>query len=129
MRTLKIASTVALLVVLTTVVGFSQAQQPTQMIGVELSQPDRTLFGRATWAAERAKYAEARSLLQTLIESYPDSELMPNAKLAVANAWYNEGNFQQAEAEYKDFVAFFPSSPDVTQARQKIAAIQANSNM
>jgi outer membrane protein assembly factor BamD len=128
MRTLKIASTVALLVVLTTVVGFSQAQQPTQMIGVDLSHPG-TLFGRATWAAERAKYAEARSLLQTLIESYPDSELVPNAKLAVANAWYNEGNFQQAEAEYKDFVAFFPSSPDVTQACQKIAAIQANSKM
>lgn len=125
MRALKIASTVTLLVVLAAGLASAQASQPTQLAGVESSHPDRTLFGQATFAAEQAKYAEARTLMQALIETYPDSELVPKAKLAIADAWYSEGNFQQAAAEYKDFVAFFSDSPDVAQARQRIADIKA----
>jgi outer membrane protein assembly factor BamD len=81
------------------------------------------------WAGERSKYAEERSLLQALIESYPDSDLVPRAKFEIANAWYAEGDFKAAETEYRDFVAFFPDRPEASEARHKIDAIASRSGM
>ena len=34
---------------------------------------------------------QARILLQTLINAYPDSEYIARAKLAVGDSWYAEG--------------------------------------
>lgn len=105
--------------------AFSQAPSSTAVTGVTSGQSDRDLFGRAMWAGERAKFSEERSLLQSLIESYPDSELVPRAKFAIANAWYAEGKFAEAKAEYEDLVTFFPNRPEVKEAQQKIDEIRA----
>ncbi len=64
--------------------------------------------------------------LQTLINTYPDSEFIARAKLAVADSWYAEGGstaFQQAEIEYKDFKTFFPNMPEAAEAQLKVANI------
>lgn len=42
--------------------------------------PDDVLFNRATDAIESGKYAVARLSLQTLINTYPASEHVPEAK-------------------------------------------------
>jgi uncharacterized protein (TIGR03435 family) len=88
-------------------------------------QPDNVLLARAKQAMQDARYVEARGLFQTLIQSHPNSEYVPLAKLSIANAWYAEGNLKQAELEYKDFVTFFPNRPEVGEAQSKLASIRA----
>jgi outer membrane protein assembly factor BamD (BamD/ComL family) len=72
---------------------------------------------------QQSQYAAARTMLETLINSYPDSDLVPRAKLSIANGWYEEGNLKQAELEYRDFVTFFQNWPEV-EAQLKIEAIR-----
>jgi len=65
--------------------------------------------------------------LQTLINTYPDSEFIARAKLAVGDSWYAEGgtaSLAQAEQEYRDFETFFPNMPEAAEAQLKIANIQ-----
>ncbi|HZE82421.1 MAG TPA: outer membrane protein assembly factor BamD, partial [Candidatus Polarisedimenticolia bacterium] len=81
---------------------------------------------RSMDSMKKAHYQEARTLLETLINTYPDSEYIARAKLALGDAWYNEGGkaaWQQAESEYKDFQTFFPNLPEASEAQLKIASM------
>ena len=89
-------------------------------------QPDKVLFDRAMDALKHNRFDVARLTLQTLINTYPDSEFIARAKLAVADSWYAEGGstaLTQAEIEYKDFITFFPNMPEAAEAQLKIANI------
>jgi outer membrane protein assembly factor BamD len=89
-------------------------------------QPDKVLFDRAMDAMKHNRFDVARLTLQTLINTYPDSEFIARAKLAVADSWYAEGGstaLTQAEIEYKDFITFFPNMPEAAEAQLKIANI------
>jgi len=89
-------------------------------------QPDKVLFDRAMDSIKHGKYDVARLSLQTLINTYPDSEYVARAKLAIGDSWYNEGGaaaYAQAESEYKDFITFFPNMPEAAEAQMKIANI------
>src|SRR6266700_768409 len=89
-------------------------------------QPDKVLFDRALDALKHNKFEVARLSLQTLINTYPDSEYIARAKLGVADSWYAEGGtaaYTQAEIEYKDFQTFFPNMPEAAEAQYKIANI------
>src|SRR5207248_504790 len=59
---------------------------------VNSKQPDKVLFDRAMDAMNHGKYDVARMTLQTLINTYPDSEYVARAKLAVGDSWYAEGS-------------------------------------
>jgi beta-lactamase regulating signal transducer with metallopeptidase domain len=91
--------------------------------GVGVKQSDNVLFDRAVKAMQQSEYAAARTLLETLINSHPDSDYVPRAKLSVADASYAQGNFRQAEVEYRDFITFFSNRPEVAEAQLKIEAI------
>src|SRR5512142_2460968 len=85
------------------------------MANVDSKQPDKVLFDRAMDAMKHNKFDVSRLTLQTLINAYPDSEYIARAKLAVGDSWYAEGTtsaLAQAEAEYKDFITFFPNMPE-----------------
>jgi len=93
---------------------------------VDSKQPDKVLFDRALEAMKANKYDVARLSLQTLINTYPDSEFIARAKLGVADSWYAEGTttaLAQAELEYKDFETFFPNMPEAAEAHLKVANI------
>jgi len=111
-----IAAAVTTGVLLSVFLGFSQAQ----VAGSNVEQSDRVLLGRAMTAMQKSEYLAARTLLETLINSHPDSDYVPRAKVSIADAWYAEGAFEQAELEYRDFIAFFPNRPEVPLAQLKI---------
>jgi len=93
---------------------------------VNSKQPDKVLFDRAMDALKHNRFEVARLSLQTLINTYPDSEYIARAKLGVADSWYAEGGtsaYTQAEIEYKDFQTFFPNMPEAAEAQYKIANI------
>jgi outer membrane protein assembly factor BamD len=96
------------------------------LANVGSKQPDKVLFDRAMDALKHNRFDVARMTLQTLINTYPDSEFIARAKLAVADSWYAEGGtaaLTQAEIEYKDFETFFPNMPEAAEAQLKIANI------
>jgi len=96
------------------------------LANVGSKQPDKVLFDRAMDAMKHNRFDVARMTLQTLINTYPDSEYIARAKLAVGDSWYAEGGsaaLAQAEIEYKDFETFFPNMPEAAEAQLKISNI------
>jgi len=96
------------------------------LAGVGSKQPDKVLFDKAMDAMHHNRFDVARLTLQTLINTYPDSEFVARAKLAVGDSWYAEGGtaaLAQAEQEYTDFEVFFPNMPEASEAQLKIANI------
>src|ERR1700761_5166669 len=96
------------------------------LAGHASKQPDKELFDKAMTAMKKGKYDVARLDLQTLLNTYPESEYQMRAKLAVGDSWFKEGGtaaLTQAEAEYKDFITFFPNQPEAAEAQMKVADI------
>lgn len=89
--------------------------------------PDKTLFANAQEYLEKSQFMKARLSFQTLINAYPDSEFTPKAFFEIGNTYYKEGGTEallQAEAQFKDFQLFYPTSELVPQAQFLIAAGQ-----
>jgi outer membrane protein assembly factor BamD len=96
------------------------------MAGHASKQPDKELFDKALIAMKKGKFDVARLDLQTLLNTYPESEYQMRAKLLVGDSWFKEGGtaaLTQAEAEYKDFITFFPNTPEAAEAQMKVADI------
>ena len=124
MRRNSIVIVVAL--VLAFAVGCTNKKSANPLANVGSKQPDKVLFDRSMDAMKHNRFDVARMTLQTLINTYPDSEYIARAKLAVADSWYAEGGttaMQQAEIEYKDFKTFFPNMPEAAEAQLKVADI------
>lgn len=88
--------------------------------------PDRQLYDKALAATKKGHFDVARLDLQTLLNTYPDSQFQMKAKLAIADSWYREGGtaaLTQAESEYKDFITFFPNAPEAAEAQMRVGDI------
>ena len=85
-------------------------------------QPDKILYEKALNEIDHGRYDVGRLTLQTLINTYPDSEFLSKAKLTIADSYYREGGISgltQAELEYKDFITFFPTAPEAPMAQYR----------
>ena len=83
------------------------------------AEPDKVLYTRAMDDIKRGRQEVGRLSLQTLINTYPDSEYLAKAKLAIADSYYKEGgsaSLAQAIQAYKDFGIFFPFLPEAIYA-------------
>src|SRR6202171_2139537 len=117
---------VILVCTLALAVGCTNKKVSNPLANVGSKQPDKVLFDRAMDAMKHNRFDVARITLETMINTYPDSEYIARAKLAVADSWYAEGGttaMQQAEIEYKDFLTFFPNITDAADAKRKVANI------
>jgi len=93
----------------------------------DTQQPDKVLFDAAIADIEHSRFERARLTLQTLMNTYDTSEYLAKAKLAIADSWFREGGahgFAQAEAEYKDFILFYPTMEEAAEAQEKICKMQ-----
>src|ERR1700735_1476040 len=92
----------------------------------DTQQPDKLLYDKSIHDIEKGRYELARLTLNTLINTYDTSEFLAKAKLAVADSWYREGGIHgmaQAEAEYKDFILFYPTMEEAAESQEKICQI------
>ena len=118
-------ATLAAVLMITAACTNKKSVNPLANVGSK--QPDKVLFDKAMDAMKHNRFDVARMTLQTLINTYPDSEYIARAKLAVGDSWYAEGgtaSLAQAEQEYRDFETFFPNMPEAAEAELKIANIQ-----
>ena len=133
--TTKIAAVALAVLMLGGVAAQAKGRKPKQkkqdlsanpLLGVKSKQPDKELFDKAMIAIKKGRFDVARLDLQTMLNTYPDSEYRMRAKLAVGDSWFKEGGtaaLTQAEAEYKDFITFFPQAPEAAEAQMKVADI------
>ena len=92
-----------------------------------LNSPTRNLFDKSIRDIEKHHYELARLTLQTLLNTYPDSEytllrpswLSPTVGIAKEPAT----RLAQAEAEYKDFITFFPTMQEASESQMKVCQI------
>ena len=132
----KIAASALTVLLMAGVSAFAREKAPKKKKNQDLSanplanvnskQPDKELFDKAMQALKKGRYDVARLDLQTMLNTYPDSEYRMRAKLAVGDTWFKEGGtaaLTQAEAEYKDFITFFPNAPEAAEAQMKVADI------
>src|ERR1035438_3659354 len=108
------AANTAVVLVLTTLVATScgfHRKAYENPITKNTQQPDKVLFDKAIKDIEHGRYETARLTLNTLINTYDSSEYLAKAKLAIADSWFRQSGAEgmaQAEAEYKDFILFYP---------------------
>ena len=96
------------------------------LVGVDAKLPDKQLYDKAVVAMNKGHFDVARLDLQTMLNTYPDSQYQMRAKLAIADSWYKEGGtaaLTQAESEYSDFRVFFPNAPEAAEAQMRIGDI------
>jgi outer membrane protein assembly factor BamD len=88
------------------------------------AEPDKVLYAKATNDMKHGRYSVGRLGLQTLINTYPDSEYLAKAKLAIGDSYFKEGGtagLKQSIVEYKDFITFFPFLDESAYAQLQIA--------
>jgi outer membrane protein assembly factor BamD len=89
----------------------------------ESAEADKILYERALNDLQHNRLELARLNMQTLINTYPDSEYLAKAKLAIADSYYKEGGttgLTQAVAQYQDFITFFPFLDEAAYAQMQI---------
>ncbi len=93
------------------------------------AEPDKQLYEKSLEDIKHGRHEVGRLGMQTLINTYPDSEYLAKAKLAIADSYYKEGgtaNITQAIAGYKDFIVFFPFLPEAAYAQMQVAMANYN---
>ncbi len=88
------------------------------------AEPDKILYDKAMEDIKHGRHEVGRLNLQTLINTYPDSDYLAKAKLAIADSFYKEGgtaNLTQAIQAYKDFGIFFPMMEEAAYAQLQVA--------
>ena len=93
------------------------------------AEPDKQLYDKAMDDIKHGRHEVGRLSLQTLINTYPDSEYLAKAKLAIADSYFKQGgssNITQAINGYKDFIVFFPFLPEAAYAQMQVAMANYN---
>ncbi len=101
-------------------------QKYNPLVGKDATLPDKQLYDKALTESKKGHFDVARLDLQTLLNTYPDSQYLMRSKLAVANSWFQEGGsaaLAQAEQEYGDFITFFPNAPEAAEAQMRMGDI------
>ena len=109
-----------------TKVELRRQQKFNPLAGKDATLPDKELYDKALVESKKGHFDVARLDLQTLLNTYPDSQYLMRSKLAVANSWFQEGGsaaLAQAEQEYGDFITFFPNAPEASEAQMRMGDI------
>lgn len=78
---------------------------------------DQELMSQAEAAFALKQYDEGRKHLQRLINNFPESELVPIARLNVGRTYFDEKRYDEARAEYQRFIELFPQHEQLDEAQ------------
>ncbi len=83
----------------------------------EVARSEQELYQEAESDFQKKKFEDARQGLQRLINQYPDSELVAEARLRSARSLFNQDRYEEARAEYQRFLELFPEHERIDEAR------------
>jgi outer membrane protein assembly factor BamD len=80
-----------------------------------LSSPsDEVVWAAGKKAVEKKDWTSARQYFRRLIDAFPQSEHQPEARIAVADSYFQEGgtgNYVLAVSAYREFLTLYPQYP------------------
>ena len=87
------------------------------------AQPDQFLFDRGNELLTQKKWLTSREFFRQLTETYTQSPLRPDAKLAIGDTYLGEGSSEAlvlAINEFQEFLSFYPTHPRADYAQYKL---------
>lgn len=95
-------------------------------IPVGVGEPDKFLFDRGKSSLDDKRWMTAREYFRRIIDSYPQSELRPEAKLGIGDSYLGEGTGESlvlAANEYREFLTFYPTNPRSDYAQYRLGMV------
>jgi outer membrane protein assembly factor BamD len=87
------------------------------------AQPDKFLFDRGTAELNAKHWLTAREFFKQVTETYTQSPLRPDAKLAIGDTYMGEGTTEALVLginEFQEFLSFYPTNPRADYAQYKL---------
>ena len=87
------------------------------------TQPDQFLYDKGKAALDNRKWLTAREYFKQVTETYTQSPVRPDAKLAIGDTYIGEGSSESlvlAIAEFQEFLSFYPTHPRADYAQYKL---------
>lgn len=88
------------------------------------SNSDQVIWEAGQKALKKKDYEAARQHFKRIVEAFPQSEYAPLARLAVGDAYFEEGgtaNWILSVGAYREFLTLFPSHPKSDYAQLRVA--------
>jgi len=88
------------------------------------SNSDQVIWEAGEKALKKHDYEAARQHFKRIIEAFPQSEYGPPARLAIGDAYFQEGgtaNYILAVGAYREFLTLYPSHPRSDYAQMQVA--------
>ena len=88
------------------------------------SNSDQVIWEAGQKAAEKKQWEVARQYFKRIVDGFPQSQLGPAARLALADSHFGEAGtagYILAISQYRDFVTLYPSHPKSDYAQFRIA--------
>lgn len=123
-KRLSLVLLVSLLTALIILSGCGKGKEKVKNDNVATPGRDKELYEQASEKLRKGRFDESRLLFNVIVSTYPDSEYLSLSKLAIADSYYLEGgssNLEQAVAQYRDFVQYFPTHPRICDCYLKMA--------
>jgi outer membrane protein assembly factor BamD len=96
-----------------TILSFFQKKEPVK------STPE-AIYALGTVAYQDGSYKKAREFYVRLKEEYPLHELAVLAQMGIADSFYSDKEFLEAENAYHDFLTFYPTNENIPYALYQI---------
>ena len=87
------------------------------------SNSDQVIWEAGQKALKGKQWDVARQHFRRIVDGFPQSPLVPQARLAAGDSYFNEGsagNLTLAAAQYREFLTVFPSHPRSDYAQYQI---------
>ncbi len=121
MRALTAAALAAAVLVTATACGKRGVEEDLAALS---SNSDKVIFEAGEEAVKSREWEPARQHFRRIIEGLSSSPLVPAARIAVADSYFEEGgtaSYILAVAAYRDFLTLFPSHPRSDYAQYQVA--------
>jgi outer membrane protein assembly factor BamD len=89
-------------------------------LAILASNSDQVIWEAGQKAFEKKQWDSARQHFRRIIDAFPQSQFAPESRVALGDAYFNEGgdaNYILAVSAYRDFVTLYPSHPKADYAQ------------
>ncbi|MBX7184586.1 MAG: outer membrane protein assembly factor BamD [Vicinamibacteria bacterium] len=120
---MKMSRTQTLLALALVVPGLACGRQEVD-IATLASNSDQVIWQAGQKALKGKQWDVARQHFRRIVDGFPQSPLVPEARIATGDAYFTEGgagNYTLAAGQYREFLTVFPSHPRGDYAQFQIA--------
>jgi len=93
-------------------------------LAILASNSDQVIWEAGQKALSKKQWESARQHFRRIVDAFPQSQYAPEARIALGDAYFNEGgeaNYILAVSAYRDFVTLYPSHPKADYAQFQTA--------